>query len=215
MKTVLALCLFLFAAPLAAHPHIFVNAGLVFSVDAQNRLTHVEVTWEYDELYSLLITEDMGVDSDYDGVLTAQDVEVLTGFDMNWIPGFNGDLEASIAGKPLVLSQPAAPTASFRDGKITTTHIRQIAGAPRMDGPVMFKPYDVTFYTAYDVTLPVKVKGNEACEVDMMVPDVAGALALLQAEIAALPDDYDMEAAGLGNIGGQFATQIEITCAAL
>ena len=64
MRTFSALSLMLLAAPLQAHPHIFINTGLLFLVDAQNRLTHVQVTWEYDELYSLLVTEDMGVDSD-------------------------------------------------------------------------------------------------------------------------------------------------------
>jgi len=46
------------------------------------------------------------------------------------------------------------------------------------------------------------------------VPDVEGALALLQAEVAALPEDYDMEALGFGDIGAKFATDITITCAA-
>ena len=77
MNKTLALCLTLFASPLAAHPHIFVNTGLSFVLDGENRLTHVQVTWEYDELYSLLVTEDMGVDSDYDGVLNAEDIAVL------------------------------------------------------------------------------------------------------------------------------------------
>jgi len=214
MKIALPLCLSLLAAPLAAHPHIFVNTGLVFVVDDQSRLTHVQVTWEYDELYSLLVTEDLGVDSDYDGVLTAADIDLLTGFDMNWIEGFNGDLVGTVAGQAVQLSQPMSATADFKDGKITTTHIRSIAGSPSLAEGAVFKPYDATFYTAYDVTLPVQVKGNPACEIEMQVPDVKGALALLQAEIAALPEDYDMEAMGFGNIGVQFATEVEIACAA-
>lgn len=213
MKHLIALFACLCAAPLGAHPHIFVNTGLVFVVDDENRLTHVQVTWEYDELYSLLVTEDLGVDSDYDGVLTAQDIDLLTGFDMNWIEGFNGDLVGTVDGEPLVLSQPSAATAVFLDGRITTTHMRSIAGAVRLDSKVVFKPYDATFYTAYDVTLPVRVQGNDACKIETFVPDVAGALALLQAEIAALPEEYDMEAMGYGNIGVQFATQIEVVCA--
>ena len=78
MNKTFVLCLTLFAAPLSAHPHIFINTGLKFLVDDQNRLTHVQVTWEYDELYSLLVTEDMGVDDDYDGVLTPEDTALLS-----------------------------------------------------------------------------------------------------------------------------------------
>lgn len=215
MRIFCALCLSLFAAPVGAHPHIFVNTGLVVLIDAQNRLTHVQVTWEYDELYSLLLTEDLGVDSDYDGVLTPEDLALLTGFDMQWIEGYNGDLVGTMDGVPLSLSGPSAPTATMSDGKIITTHLRAIEGAPQIEGAVVFKPYDATYYTAYDVGLPVRVQGSDGCDVTLKVPDIEGALAMVQAEIAAMPEDYDMEAAGFGDIGLQFATRIEVTCAAL
>lgn len=212
MKILATLSMTLLAAPLGAHPHIFVNTGLAFLVDADNRLTHVQVTWEYDELYSLLVTEDMGVDSDYDGVLTDDDLALLTGFDMNWIPGFNGDLVGTLAGAPLSLSRPSAPTATMVDGKIITTHLRAVAGTPQLSGPLVFRPFDATHYTAYEVGLPVTVQGGQGCTTDINAPDIRGALALIQAEIAALPEDIDMEAAGFGNIGEQFATEVTLTC---
>ncbi|WP_299028198.1 DUF1007 family protein [uncultured Sulfitobacter sp.] len=214
MRWIAALCFILLAAPLGAHPHIFINTGLVFIIDAQNRLTHVQVTWEYDELYSLLVTEDLGVDSDYDGVLTPADVQKLTGFDMNWIDGYNGDLVGALDGAPLELSRPAAPTAVLQDGKIITTHLRRVEGAPEVTGRLSFRPYDGTYYTAYEVRRPVRVQGREGCDIVMDEPDIAGALAMTQAEVAALPEDFDMEAAGLGDIGARFATEVNIICAA-
>ena len=216
MKMIAAqiLSLSLFAAPLGAHPHIFVNTGLVFVVDAENRLTHVQVTWEYDELYSLLVTEDMGVDEDYDGILNASDLAKLTGFDMNWVAGYNGDLVGAVDGVQMELSGPSAPTASFIDGKIITTHLRSVQGAPKVDAQFNFRPYDGSFYTAYDVGLPVRVQGRTGCDVALDVPN-AQALAMTRAEISAYPEDYDMDAAGLGDIGARFATEVTVTCAAL
>jgi ABC-type uncharacterized transport system substrate-binding protein len=210
----LALFLMLFAAPLAAHPHIFVNTGLSVLVDGQNRLTHVEVTWEYDELYSLLVTEDMEIDGDYDGVLTDTDKAALTGFDMQWIDGYNGDLVGTLDGAPLVFSGPSEATATLRDGRIVTTHMRAVKGAPQIAGLMSLKPFDGTYYTAYEVGLPVGVQGRAGCDVALNAPDIAGALAMTQAEMAALPEDFDMEAAGLGDIGARFATEVKITCAA-
>ena len=58
------------ATPLGAHPHIFVDTGFEVILDAEGRLTHLRITWAYDEFYSLLVTEDRGLDPDYDGVLT-------------------------------------------------------------------------------------------------------------------------------------------------
>ena len=214
MKTAATFCLLLAAAPLAAHPHIFVNTGLVFVVDKQNRLTHVQVTWEYDELYSLLVTEDMGIDSDYDGVLTDADKAALTGFDMQWIAGFNGDLVGSQNGTPLAFSGPSAPTATLIDGKIITTHLRAIEGKPSALETVTFRPYDGTYYTAYEVGLPVRAQGDIACDIALDEPDIEGALAMTRAELAAIPEDYDMEAAGLGDIGARFATSVHLTCSA-
>ncbi|MEQ6204372.1 DUF1007 family protein [Sulfitobacter sp. HNIBRBA2951] len=214
MKLPLALCLLLAAAPLAAHPHIFVNTGLVFVVDGENRLTHVQVTWEYDELYSLLVTEDMGIDSDYDGILSEADTRALTGFDMQWIQGFNGDLVGSQNGTALSLSGPSSPTATLSDGKIITTHMRAIEGAPSALTPLVFRPYDGTYYTAYEVGLPVRTQGDSNCNIVLDEPDIEGALSMTRAELAAIPEDYDMEAAGLGDIGARFATSVQISCSA-
>ena len=109
-RAVASLLLALAANPLAAHPHIFVDTGLNLRFDAQGRLTEVEVIWVYDEFYSLLITEDRGLDPDFDGVLTAEELDDLQGFDMNWTPGFNGDLVVLQAGRELSLSGPMQAT---------------------------------------------------------------------------------------------------------
>jgi len=215
MKIIPALSLILFAAPLQAHPHIFINTGLSILVDEQNHLTHVKVTWEYDELYSLLVTEDMEVDSDYDGMSTPEDVAKLTGFDAHWIEGYNGDLVGTLGDAALELSGPTAPTAELVDGKIITTHMRSVIGTPQITEPVIFKPYDGTYYTAYDVTLPVTLEGGSGCGVTVDTPDLDAALAMTKAELSQIPPEMDMEAAGLGNIGERFASEIQVTCNAL
>ncbi len=215
MRTALTFALILFAAPVAAHPHIFINTGLKVLIDDQNRLTHVQVTWEYDDLYSLLVTEDTGVDSDYDGVLTQADTAKLTGFDMQWIEGYNGDLVGALNGVPLRLSGPAEPTATLEDGKVITTHIRAVEGAPVMDGTLSLRPYDGSYYTAYDVERPVTVEGRAGCDVVRKVPDIDGALALTKAELSQIPEDVDLAEEGFDDIGARFATEVRITCAAL
>ncbi|KEJ89709.1 DUF1007 family protein [Sulfitobacter donghicola] len=212
MRALFAIFICLIAAPLAAHPHIFINTGLKFLIDEENRLTHVQIIWEYDELYSLLVTEDMGLDEDYDGVLSASDRIALTGFDMNWVQGFNGDLVAEMNGAVLALSGPTSPTAELTDGKIITSHMRAVKSSPVMDAPVIVRPYDGTYYTAYEVGLDVGVQGRNGCNVNLNAPDIGGALAMTKAELAALPEDMDMEAAGLGDIGRRFATEVTVTC---
>ena len=89
LTTFLTCCLPISAA---AHPHVFIDTGLEFIVDDAGQLTHVRVTWVYDEFYSLLVLEDMKLDQDADGVLTDAEEQVLAGFDAQWVEGYNGDL---------------------------------------------------------------------------------------------------------------------------
>lgn len=202
--------------PLAAHPHIFVDTGLRAIFDDTGKLTHVDITWRYDEFYSLLITEDMGLDHDYDGKLTEAEIAQLTGFDMHWIEGFNGDLEVSQADKVLPLSGPAEFTASFEDGRITTTHRRAVqAPVDGRAGPIVIRPFDETYYTAYEITSKVQVEGTQKCRARVKMPEMNADLQALQAKVANLDANTDPEDVGLPNVGAALAAEATVTCADL
>ncbi|MGJ8626900.1 MAG: DUF1007 family protein [Sulfitobacter sp.] len=216
MKHILTFIVAFLAAPaVTAHPHVFVDTGLEMIFDNAGQLTHVRVTWQYDEFYSLLITEDMGLDPDFDGALTASEQAALTGFDMNWIEGFNGDLEVVNGDRALTMTGPSEPTATFEEGRITTTHLRKILSPVDMAEPLVIKPYDPTYYTAYDVTLPLVIAGSDACRARVKMPDITAGLAALQEQLSGLDPDADPEQAGLPNIGAELASDVIVTCAAL
>lgn len=211
-----AACLMLAPAPIAAHPHVFIDTGLEIIFDAGGRLTHVKVTWKYDDLYSLLLAEDYRVDSDGDGALTDAERKELTGFDADWVQGYAGDLEVVLDGQVLALSRPLDPTADMIDGRIISTHIREVAGTPLLEGdPVSLKAFDPTYYTAYDMTLPVVLKGRSDCAFTRIEPDIEGQLAQMQAQLLTLDANADLEENDIPLIGGEFATDIRVTCPAL
>jgi ABC-type uncharacterized transport system substrate-binding protein len=204
----------LIASPLGAHPHIFVDVGIEGIVDAKGRLTQVKVTWAYDALFSLLITEDAGLDKDGDAVLTPQEEAQLVGFDANWTRGYNGDLVGQLNGRELTLSRPKSPTAIMREGRIVTTHLRDVAGRPMIAGKVIeFRPFDPTYYTAYDVTMGVRMRGVDGCEVQMKEPDLNKEMQELQGLLAQLGQEQDSIEMGFPEVGASFATTIVITCA--
>jgi polyphosphate kinase len=66
----------------------------------------------------------MGLDPDWDGTLAPEDEARLSGFDMNWDAGLPGDTYALPGEAPLTLSRPREWTASYVDGKITSSHLR-------------------------------------------------------------------------------------------
>lgn len=210
----IALIALLAPAPVFAHPHIFIDVGLEAVVDDKGQLEAVRVTWAYDALYSLLVSEDFGLDQDGDAVLTPAEEAELAGFDMKWVPGFNGDLVAQLGDAVLALSGPNEPTAVMREGRIVTTHLRHVAQTPKITGQTLvFKPFDPTFYTAYDVRLAVKVTGMDGCQIGKHEPDLDNEMQQLQAELSRLGQDQDAFEMGFPEVGESFATAIEISCA--
>ncbi|WP_370399308.1 DUF1007 family protein [Sulfitobacter sp. JB4-11] len=214
MKNALALTLLLAtASPLAAHPHIFIDTGVRLTFDDSGVLKTVEMTWVYDPLYSLLVTEDMGLDPDFDGALTAAETDRLTGFDMQWVEGFNGDLEIRQGAALLRLSGPQQYTARLDEGRVATTHVRQVLGASAGE-PLSVKPYDPTYYTAYDVTLPVEIAGIDNCRKRIEMPDLTSGLQAVRAQLEALDPEIDPADVGFEDIGAQLATTVIVSCAA-
>lgn len=127
-----------FTAPAAqAHPHIFVDAGVTLILDA-GRVTAVEVTWLYDELYTLILLEEYGLDPDFDLRLTEDEVARTLGFDLNWSFGFEGGLVMRRGEEVLSLGAPEPVSLSLlAPGQLRTVHRRAVTdatGAP--DGPV-------------------------------------------------------------------------------
>ncbi|OWU85358.1 hypothetical protein ATO6_08525 [Oceanicola sp. 22II-s10i] len=195
------------AAPVAlAHPHIFVDTALSVRVDASGLPVGIEVTWKYDELYSLLIFEDMGLDPDYDGVLTAPELAEIQRFDMHWIEGFEGDLYASGSDGRLAFGPPEPISTTVDGGRIETRHFRPFAAtAPR---ELSIRAYDPTFYTAYDLTGGVHAPAG--CTVAIEKADVEAAQARLAKELGSEAADTD----DFPEVGDAFADTVTLTCEA-
>jgi ABC-type uncharacterized transport system substrate-binding protein len=203
-------------APAAAHPHIFVDTGVELIHDSEGRLTALRVHWTYDELFSLLLLEDLGLDDDYDGVLTEAETEALQGFDMHWPEGFEGDVYVTADGAPVALGPPQTGPAALRaDGMLTSTHTRRLARP--VDGAaeaVVVSVYDPTFYTAYSI-LPAEVSTDApGCETAVFTPDLDAAYAQLEAALAELGATVDdpFEAVDFPPVGDRFAEEIRLTC---
>ncbi|WP_112310619.1 DUF1007 family protein [Pseudogemmobacter bohemicus] len=110
-------CLLLFVLPHAAwaHPHEFVETGLTFRFDDQGRPGAVSVDWVYDDLASLLILADLGMDMNGDGMLTGAEAGRLNEMATGWPEDFNGNLSLSPAGRRLTLSLPPEGEAGLHD----------------------------------------------------------------------------------------------------
>ena len=204
------LCALALSAPVAAaaHPHVFVETGLALVVDDKGRVTGIEVSWRYDELYSLLVLEDLALDEDYDGKLTDEELARLNGFDLNWVEGFAGDLYLLQGEETLALGPPEGRGTTFDAGQITSRHFRPVSGGAA-DAPWLIQAYDPTYYTAYDLSLGVTVP--EGCAVTVTPADLDRAYTLVEEALYGQPADPE---GNFPEVGEAFADKVELTCAA-
>lgn len=201
------------AAPVLAHPHIFIDTGIEVLLDDQNRATGVRISWTYDDLTSLALIADRGLDEDFDGVLTPEETAAVTGFDMNWEAGFAGDTYALLGEVPLDWSGPQEVTASYADAKLTSTHLRRFAEPVVLgDQPLVVQAYDPGYYTAYTVKT-ASVDGGQGCSADIFVPDPSAADEVMKAALSELSPSDDAEIQ-FPAVGAAFAEEARITCAA-
>lgn len=194
------------AATAVAHPHVFVDTKLKVVVSDTGTFEGVEVHWTYDDFYSLLLLTDLGLDNDGDGELTQAELEVLDGFDLQWIAGFEGDSYASRNGKPVKLGKPQGRGVAVDAGRITTVHFRPAKGPAQ---GLVLKAYDPTFYTAYDLSGPVQVDGP--CNAAIQPADLDAAYTMVEELLYATPAS-EVEAS-YPEVGEAFADTVTVSCA--
>lgn len=202
------------AGPALAHPHVWIDTRIEVILNDRNEATGVRVSWTYDDLYSLYVVGDMGLDPDWDGKLTPEEEARLSGFDMKWDPGFPGDTYALQGEAPLALSRPKDWTAGYADGKITSTHLRSFdAPVPVGELPLIVQVYDPGYYVAYAIPFDPVVTGGTGCTAQVFQPDLDEAEEQLLEALSEYTPDVDLEAE-FPAVGAQFAEEVRVTCAA-
>ena len=187
-----------------AHPHVFVDTELRLFVE-KGRAVAVEVTWTYDDFFSLLIFEDMELDPDGDTVLTPEELERLRGFDLEvWPEGFEGDLYAEDGGRAVTLGHPEVTGIAVEGGRIVSRHVRSLPDVPAAG--LELRQYDPTYYVAYTLAQPVAVEGGCRAVVTPYDPDEAAEA--VDAELGRVPDDVFEEMM----VGIHYADRVAFAC---
>lgn len=212
----LAFALSVLPVAAAGHPHVFIEAAVRLIYDRDGRLSGAEVSWSYDEFYSLLILSDYGMDPDGDGQLTPEELALLQGFDADPDPTFDGRLFLTADDAPVALTPPAGFTAALDDGRLVSRHIRHLRDP--LDGaqPVDLRIYDPEFYVDFTMPDAPRIEGRDDCSIATVSGDAkAKAAAYRKAVDAVLADDdqaqEDLVIVDIGAIG---ADQARISCGA-
>jgi len=194
----------------SAHPHVFIDGGVDFVMDASGDLTALRITWIYDPLASLFLLEDLGIFGLDDSDLTPELRAELAASQTSWTEGYDGDSYLWHDGDPVALSGPVDPTARIEDGRIVFTFQRETATPLRPGSDTTVKIYDPTYYSAYAVTQAARIEGPaEGCAAEVEPFEPTPLLARLQESLAAIPADGMPEDT---EIGARFAEKAHIRC---
>ncbi len=202
------------AAPLGAHPHIFVDTELelVFAPDGQPE--GIWISWAYDPFFSMLLVSDMGLDPDFTGDISEAERAELDGFDMNWIEGYHGDTHVTQGGRALALSGPVEWVSDYREGQLFSRHLRRFEDRPDPAQELVIAVYDPTYYTSYGLVGMPQITGRGDCLARIYEPDWEAAGAQLEAALdEMLGAGGDMEA-DFPAVGALFAEEVRILCPA-
>jgi ABC-type uncharacterized transport system substrate-binding protein len=200
--------------PATAHPHIFVEAQVTV-IFADDGAISVKLDWFYDDLFSLLVTSDLGIDMDGDLLLTVDEQALLDDQITAWPPDYTGDLEVSQDGVALTLADKQNHTMTYEGGLFHEAHVRPVHAMADPATPLEIRVYDPSFYTAYELRAPVIVAGRNDCAVQIIPADIEAAYALAESQLDGRdpstvgPDEY------FPAIGDAFADSIIVTCADL
>jgi ABC-type uncharacterized transport system substrate-binding protein len=214
MRHFLALLLLVSPAPALAHPHIFIDTRYEVILNDRNEATALRIGWTYDDLYALLIFGDLALDPDGDGLLSPEEEARLNGFDMKWIEGFEGDTYVLLDGQPLAISGPRDWTASWADGKLSSTHIRDlVTPVPVAEVPLVIQAYDPGYYVAHVILPPAVVTGGTGCTAQVFEADLDAADTALQEALAEYAPGADVEGQ-FPAVGAKFSDEVRVSCAA-
>ena len=198
-----------------AHPHEFVDIAVSLRFDEQGHLGSVGVGWTWDDLTSMLMLEDFGLDPDGDGQLTEDERGQLIARFSDWPEDFAGDLYLTQQGRPVPLGGPQAMQADLRDGRLFVGFARDLPqpldpGA----GPLALQAYDPGYYVAYDLAGAPEILGRDDCTLDIRKADVAAAQKLYGQLLAQLTEAEVLDQGKFPEVGGAFADEVRVTCAA-
>ena len=195
----LALGFALLATPVAAHPHIFIDAKATIVLDDSGAVTEVRNEWSFDEAFSAWSVE--GLDTNNDGVVSREEQQELANQDMDGLAQYQFYTFAGEQGAAdnLLFERGANPTRDFVDGHTILRFGVKLAEPYRIKRGLELAINDPEFYVAITFAGPEAItleNAPEGCSVGLqpgfdLTPELQEQLGSLPADVTELPPDLE------------------------
>lgn len=186
------------AAPVLAHPHIFVDATATLVFDDSGAVIGIRHQWRFDEAFSAWSVE--GLDVDGDGVVSRAEQQELADQDLAGLADYQFYTFAGPQGSGDNLSMNAAPEGATRDYENGISVLRfsvDLAEPYRFARPLELAISDPEYYVAITFAGPQAValeNAPQGCSVSLeagreLAPELQEMLGALPPDVTVLPPD--------------------------
>lgn len=198
------------AAPLQAHPHVFVDGGVDFILSENNTFEALQVTCVYDAFETLCILSSYEMSLNENGDLDEETRQKLVRLRSSWPSDFDGSTHLFAEGERVDLQWPSDLDALLIDGKLQLT-FRRVLETPldlsRASTRVAF--YESTYFYAFSITKEPQFLGTtETCSASVTPFNPDSQDRDLKASLAKLSREETPEN---DQVGALFADRISIT----
>ena len=197
------------AIPALAHPHVFAEANLEVSVDADRNVVALRHVWRFDDLFSSTVL--LEFDKNADLVLDNAELEEVGAVIHESLAEFNYFQIVTAGGKDVEMLAPDRIMANFEDNQLIVLFESRPAKPLHLDGQLDFGIYDPTFYTAidfYEDKNLIVADLPESCTRTVVRPDPDEAIAANQQSLT----DAFFEDPSSNDYSKFFATRLELNC---
>lgn len=206
LSIALFLCL-IASAPAAAHPHVWIDMRTDLVMSDNNQLSAIEITWTFDEFYTAFAVEEFKKRGD--GTYAPADLDALLKINLEHLKEWTYFTELKQAGASVPFAEPRPLRATYdaKLGQLTIAFALPLATpvSPTKAAPITLRIFDPTYYISIDYVKenPLRITGaaHPGCAINRDTPD-------LESTWASLPES----AFSGGNMGGNFAANVSLTC---
>lgn len=194
----------LLATPVAAHPHIFIDAKATVVFDDSGRLTEIRNAWSFDEAFSAWSIE--GLDANNDGVVSREEQQELADQDMDGLAQYQFYTFAGEQGAAdnLAFERGQNPTRDYVDGHTILQFGVKLAEPYRIQRALELAINDPEYYVAITFDGPGAVTLENAppgCAVSLqpgfeLEPELMEQLSSLPPDVTELPPDLERAVRG-------------------
>lgn len=203
------------ATPVAAHPHVWVDARAELVFDGKGDITAVRNIWRFDDAYSAFASQ--GLDGNGDGKLTTDELKPLADINVDSLKDYAYFTFMTAAdGADIDFSAPTEYWLQEDGGHLILFFTLPAKAPVPVTGPTRLEVYDPTYFVAFrmvdDKDGPIVLDGAApSCKAKVfrppdMDPAAAAALAQIPADQRDLPAALQLLADGQTN-GADIACQ--------